>query len=326
MPLFSPYRNDRSGVSADEALVYHTHGLLYPFQSQEWNPTLDTPIPSQKVRNYCRGQISTSPSTDFRAYILAQPTIASDGVPVQAGPTNAVAGANLGGTRQDFTGNSPHTVTSFTSNFYSRILSCSLRVRNITPIDQRGGSMYFCRSPIDNTLTGSMDTQISQLEPIGYAREGSMMKDEWQYFNWIPRDPDQTEFRGNDRPPNFLNSGNVGTMLGVYMFAPNGTATQTVEFEYVCWGEVIDATSETPALHHSSRNQPHHLTSTVHSVVSHIINSDEHLQGSPNKHLASYVVRAVKMGLDAHQIVSNAADLIAQGTKVGRSVIKAIGI
>lgn len=314
--------SSRRGMSADQALVRHAHALLFPFQTDEWNPTLDTPIPSQKIRCFSRTQVTTS-NNDGWGWVSATPNIAQDTMCMQV--YSGAGAANSFGSGSLRLNNSRFTANDFNGgSFYGRISCCAIRVRNITPLDTRGGTLHLLRSPVDLPLTGPFDDLISQLEPIGYSREGDAISSDWQTMVWIPRDPDQTQYRASPYAPQFVIGSNVTDAMAMVFKAPSNNLSQTYEIEYVCWGEVIDSNAASTALHHTSRNQMHHLSPTVTHVISGVINTDEHVAAKPHRDLARYVVQAVKFGQDARDVIMNAGDMLRRGSAIAAEAWSAV--
>jgi len=298
------------GSPLDKALVRHVHGCLYPFHSQEWEPTHESSFASRKLRCYARGSFTTS-TNDRWGWVRATPTLATDIAALDIGTPGAVAGDSFGGTILTVGANSPYSSSDFTApNVLGRVNVCGIRVRNITTMLNRGGSLYALKSPADVPFTsanGTFNQILSNLEVSGHSRRCDTSGSKWSYLYWSTRDSDQNEYRSDSRPIG-PNGGTVSLNLAFIAEAPPG-APQTYEIEYLCWGEVIPCAQTNNSTQGLTRNQHHPLTSAAHPIIAELHNRVQITENEPNSQVASFVVSCLKAGEETADIVARATDL-----------------
>jgi len=302
----------------DECLRRHIHGVLNPFQTDSWNPTheTDSMIPSRKVRVYARGNFLTG--TDTVGFVAAGPDASDNSVAGGGGILFSSGGLAYG----DFTNgsnaqtNSPYTPGSFgTGGNACRVNVCQLRVRNITPMLNRGGTLYSLRTPDESSVTGlSTANAVQNLDPTGLSVRKDTSGQGWQTVTWIPRDRQQCEYNQTRQPVSVVNVAG-GRSIGFLAFSPGAAFIQTYEWEYISWVEIIASQNTTAYLVHGATvNEPHPDTLRVHQVVYHLKNKPEVSEAPPSNALTNFIHGAVMDG-------EKAVDIIARGTDLATRIL-----
>jgi len=313
----------------DDALADHVHGSMYPFHTDSWNPThVSCTYPSRKYKSFARGTFVTG-TTDSWGYVFCEPYASNDSSVVEFSAGGAFVYDAFGNASTSGT-NSPYANATFNSTGnLSRNNACGLRIRNITPMLNRGGTCYALRSASDQRLTGAFSSIIANLDVTGNSKRCDTSGDRWNYLYWVPRDVDQTEFQ----PYAYTVADAVGTQifanLAFVAQAPAGTP-QTYEWEYVCWSDII-TTAASLAIHGATQNDPHIHTMKAHQVIAALQARPEVSQNEPSHYLSNFVTRAVLEGHRIADIVQKGCDIASrtasvapEAMRVGKMLLKAI--
>jgi len=304
----------------DENLNAHVHGCLFPFHTDTWAPThTSSTYPSRKIKSFARATFKTGALDGF-GYVQASPSCASnatisvrgsDGVAATA--YNSFANGTSHGT------NSPYIIADFNSTSYlARNNVCGLRCRNITPLMDRGGTLYALRSPNDAPLAGTFNTLISRGDVTGDSMRCDTTGGKWNYVYWVPRDDDSSEYAPDYRTVG-PNLGYLDTVIAFVAEQPSGIQ-QTYEFEYVCWSEVIGASGVVP-VQGCTPNDPHIHTQKVHQIVSKLQSRPEVAQNEPSHYLSQFITRAVLEGHRIADIVKKGCDIASRTASVTKDVM-----
>lgn len=319
-PIFSnrvlvPRHRNRNRTKEDEELVKHTQGILYPFHTEIWNPTFPEQRPTRKLRLYARGQTTTSSAAGDGGwgYVYISPNCANNATsaffavnsPTLAADTfaNPVVASRP---------NSPYASGDFlASGLKSRISSCCLRVRNITPMLNRGGTLYAMRSPDDEPLpTGFFDVQIGELDVTGNSWRCDTSGGKWSYLPWAPRERDQMEFSITSGSVTANNNGAQMQRTLAFVFqAPSLSFPQTYEYEYVMYVEILGGGLVNEQIHGATRGESHPDTEKVHQIVSILHTKPAITETEGNNALSGFIVDCVKAGHGVQSIVNAACDV-----------------
>jgi len=318
-PIFSnrvvPYNHRRGNRSKqDEELVKHTQGILYPFHTQMWSPTFLEQRATRKIRSFNRFTFTTAVtgSGDGWGFVYTTPTAASDpslsqhAVNTPTLPSNNFANAVATGV---FT--SPYTRAEFTSSTAkSRCISCAMRVRNISTMLNRGGTLHALKSVDDGNIPGvSFDNIIAEYDISGNSWRCDTSGRKWSYLAWTGRETDQMEFSNTASPPVGNNSGiEMARTLAFVAFAP-GSIAQTYEVEIVNYFEVLGGGTENQVIQGATKGDGHHLTQKVHQVVSELHLRPSIMENEGNSVLAGFITDCVKAGHGVQDIVNAATDV-----------------
>jgi len=318
---FAPGRLGRQPI--DESLAAHVNGCLYPFHTDYWNPTHNSStFPSRKLKVTARGQFVTSAgaAADEWGYVYAAPSLASND------PSGGFsAGGNTAfdqfANATTFVNNSPYVFADFSvAEYQSRHNVIGLRVRNITPMNDRGGTLFSLRSPSDSNLTGAaFNDLIQRCNVTGDVTRCDTTGSKWNYAYWVPRDIDQTEYE----PFSFCVNPSGGQMTNVICFIAQGPEgiPQTYEFEFVEFGEVISSAAYFPQ-HGCTSNDPHIHTLKCQQIIAKLHARPEVNQNEPSHALANFVTSAVLAGHRIADIVERGCDIASRAVNMGPSVMK----
>lgn len=182
-----PRHRNRNRTKEDEELVKHTQGILYPFHTEIWNPTFPEQRPSRKLRLYARNQTTTSSAAGDGGwgYVYISPNIASDASSSFFAINSPTLAANSFANPIGSLGpNSPYLTGAFgVSALKCRVSSCCLRIRNITPMLNRGGTLYALRSADDGPLPGQdFNITIGELDVTGNSWRCDTSGGKWSYL------------------------------------------------------------------------------------------------------------------------------------------------
>jgi len=304
----------------DELLNQHTHGILFPFHTDTWNPTHNTATyPSRKIKNFARGTFTTG-TTDNWGYVAAGPQASSNGGTIISSNVGGAVAYNGFANPTTVTTNSPFTNANFSGAAnQARNNVCGLRCRNVTPMLNRAGTCYALRSPNDESLTGAFGGQISNLDMVGCSKRCDTSGSQWNYTYWTPRDDDQYEYGPAATTLSPAGSA-INYIIAFVVEAPAGTP-QTYEFEYVCWSEVIINAGSTPTNHGTTVNDPHIHTGKVQQIVSALHLRPEVSQREPSHYLSNFVTRAVLEGHRIADIINKGCDIASRTASVGSDVM-----
>lgn len=313
----------------DDALVTHIHGSLYPFEAQPYNSCLPSQQRSRKLKIYNRGTFATS-TTDTWGWILVCPNSASNPNIATAtfspgGAVNHDAFAN--GAALSST-NSPYIASAFaTDNLNVRFNSCSVRVRNITPMLNRGGTLYAVRTtndqPLNSPAAGSLNTLISELDTAGYAVRCKTDGSGWSTLSWVPTDQDQMEFTTTNVPFSKAASNFMQCNMGFIASAPGITFPQTYEYEWVTHCEIIAANNSTEQLHGATRGISHHLATKANTILNDLQLRPKVIENTASPTVAGFITDAINAGHGVEKIISVAEDIIDRTAALAPRVIAA---
>jgi len=308
-PNVKPKRRQRT--SKDQALVEHVHGILYPFHTDSFIPCfLQSNQPSRKLRVFARGTFVTCTADNY-GFVVSGPTLASNpSVSNNVCSTAAQAAAQSMTNGTAFTTNSPIAVSSFAAgNARGRCISCGIRVRNITPLQNRGGLLLGLTSQSGNTLISSdIPTTAARLESVGKLQRGDVSGG-WNYLYWTSIEDDQMLFVPTDHPVGSNGNVNIQGNLAWAATAPAGVA-QTYEWEYVCHGDYVEASSGSTIGTTATYNEPHRDVHECHAIVNRLHEKREICQ-SPNPTLANVIVDSIGAGKKIVETLSDCLSVVA---------------
>lgn len=212
-------------TSSHAALRAYARVNLNPFSEE--NPGVPTfpLVPSLKFTNHERVVVTGSATIGWFTMI---PVWANTNLARLVGTADAFGNSN------PFSSSGfPYSSASFaTAGLKGRIVATGFRVRNITSMLNRGGSVYVFRDPDGNSLVGSGLTVAAIAQ---YAQQGNWKvadaSGDWSTLIYNKTDPDDYDYNANSQP--------LGTAdcIGCY-FTGAGTA-QTYEIEIVTHAEYI---------------------------------------------------------------------------------------
>lgn len=320
----APSRGNRT--EEDEALVVHTHGSLFPFESQVFNSCLPQQQRSRKLKVYSRGNFTTG--TDAVGYVVVSPCAASDppgtvGLfsPGGANHNSFALGAAIGTT------NSPYITAAFTNtNIQMRVNSCSLRVRNLTPVLNRGGTLFAFRTPNDTSVLTAplpINQLVTDLDASGHVCRCDTSGSHWSTISWCPTDIDQMEFVGSSVVASKITGVSALGNIGFYCQAPSNIAVQTYEFEWINHVEIIAGDNAAEQMHSSTRGTAHHLATKVNTIVSELQLRPKVIENQANSGVAGFITDCVKAGHGAERIIKVAEDIIDRTAAIAPRVIAA---
>jgi len=317
-----PQRKRRS--PKDQALVKHVHAILHPFHADEWVPCTPTDnFPSRKIRAYARGTFVTS-TVDNWGFLLANPSLANNDGGFTRLTNGALAGIGIGTNGAAFTTNSPFAGADFSAAaLRCRIHTCGIRVRNITNIQNRAGTLFSVKSPSDGQLSG-MDASviIGLLEPTGNAVRCDTSGNSWQTVCWVANDSDSTTYNAAATPNS--NATLMSQNMAFVAQSPVGVQ-QTYEWEYICHGEVIDNANGSRIGTTATFNEPHLRALECAQIVQRLHQKPEFQQNFPNPEVANYIVDAVNAGEAMATVVADACTLAQKIAPIAESWFSAIG-
>lgn len=304
----------------DDELVKHTHACLYPFHTGPFNPTFLEQRLTRKIRGYTRGEFTTS-SADNWGFIYACPSQANNTSSLQMATNTLATAANAFANVQGVVApNTPFAITDFGNLLLkSRITCCSLRIRNITPLLDRGGTLYAVRSPDDGSLPAqNFDSIISEYDITGNSWRCDTSGGKWNYLSWAPRDMDQMEFTPNPVPTSDFGLSNMARTMAFIAKAPGSLNEfpQTYEWEFVVHGEVLGGGTVNEQAHGATRGQSHHLTNKVHQVIAELHTKPPVALNEGNSVLAPFIVDAVKAGHAVADIVNVGCDIAQRAATI----------
>lgn len=325
----------RSKNAEDAALVKHIHASLYPFDAQPTNPCFRLQMPSRKLKSYSRGTFSTAthPSTAVNnwGFVYITPVFCSDPTINEcAYSAGSVVGHDsfTNGTAFSQT-SSPFTRATYsTSALQARPLSCSLRVRNITPMLSRGGTLYAVKSPQDTQLSAQpFDTLISDLDVVGHAQRCDTSGDGWQTISWCPRDVDQMEYVAAASAQNF-NSAQMLRTIAFVAQAPGSPTTvanqQTYEWEAVWHFDVIADSSLTDYVHSSTRGIAHPHIEKVQQIISDLHVKPQIIMNPASNVISGFITDIIDAGHGVDQVVNAVCDLASKTAAIAPSVYRRV--
>jgi hypothetical protein len=110
-----------------------------------------------------------------------------------SGSTQLFTGIVIGTGGGNFTGlsNSPYTTALSERQVQIRVVGCGLRVRNITPLLNRGGVLVGAESLGHRTVVGLDDATMLQWDT---AERLAATTDKWSSVVWHPNDEDEFDF------------------------------------------------------------------------------------------------------------------------------------
>jgi len=327
-----PGRRARS--AEDEALVQHVHASLYPFDAQPTNPCFKVQLPSRKFKTYARGTFSTAANpaaVNNWGFVYITPIFCNNPIVNECAFSTGTAVGHDGFTNATVlpATNSPYTRTDFAISFgQARPLSCALRVRNITPMLNRGGTLYAMKSPNDAELTTQpFDVQIPELDVIGHVHRCDTSGDGWQTISWCPRDIDQMEYTPNPSCQNFSGNQMIRTLAFVAQAPGPGTnlaLQQTYEFE-ACWHwDMITVDSRTEQQHGLTRGLSHPHVEKVQQIIGELQTKPQVIQNNASNAIANFVVDVIDAGTGVNEVVNAVCDIASRTAAVLPSVYRRI--
>jgi len=322
----------RSRNAEDEALVQHVHASLYPFHAQPTNPCFEVQLPSRKIKSYARGTFTTASAVDTWGFVYIAPVFCSNPLSTECGFTvGSPLGHNQFTNVNGFTNiNSPLVRTEFSiTGQQARMLSCGLRVRNITPMLNRGGTLFALKSPNDAPLPTGVDfnTLIADLEVTGNLHRCDTSGDQWQTLAWSPRDKDQMEFTPNPSSQDF-SSGQMLRTLCFIAQAPGaiGVAAnaQTYEFEAVFHFDYISVANSNDNVHGSTRGISHPRIDKVQQIIGDLQTKPQIIQNEASASIANFITDIIDAGHGVNEVVNAACDIASKTASVLPSVYRRV--
>jgi len=322
---FHVRNQQRRRTPEDEALEKHIHGSLFPFESQPFNPCFPVQLPSRKVKSYARGTFGTG-TVDGWGFISAAPFMVNNPAGNLLQYTVGAALAYDGfsnGTNVSST-NSPYVIADFAAQgLNGRCSAMSLRVRNITPMLSRGGTLYALKSPNDEILScPTFNDAIGDLDATGNAVRCDTSGGEWQTISWCPRDSDQFEYGANPSALSFNGSLMTRTVAFVAQ-APNVTIAnqQTYEWEWVCHFDVIAFNNSNLLVHGATRGVSHLQVAKANQIVTDLHLNPKIIKNTASSKVAGFIADMIEAGQGAAEIVGAASDLVDRTAAIAPRVI-----
>jgi len=309
-----PSRRNRN--PEDAALVNHVHAAIYPFHSQPVNSCFPHQPPSRKFKTFARGTFSTDTlSGSGWGFVYVGPTAANNPTTSTCAFSNQVAVTNdaFAGAIGFTNVNSPYANAEFAaSGLQARHLSCGLRVRNVTPLLDRAGTLYALKSPNDYLLTGTaFNTLIADLDVTGNSWRCDTSGSKWSYLAWTPTDRDQMEYRGNSSPVDQSATTTMARTLAFVAQSPS-TSPQTYEFEFVNHFEVIGTDTTGDVLHSGTRGLSHLHVEKASQIIADLHRRPQIMENESSAALSGFIADVVATGNDVKTIVDTACDIASK--------------
>lgn len=309
----------RARTAEDEALVNHVHASIYPFHSQPVNSCFSHQPPSRKIKSFARGTFGTDTLNGSGwGYVYACPCGSSNPVNTQIGFSTSVAITNnaFAGPNTVFL-NSPFLTANYSTNGLNfRSISCGLRVRNITPMLSRCGTLYALRGNNDNAIPfNPFDQTIADLDITGNAWRCDTSGGKWSYVAWSPTDKDQMEYTNNSVSFDYTNSALMARTIAFVAQAPH-TAPQTYEFEIVEHFEVISGTADNDLIHSCTRGVSHPRIEKVNNIIADLHRRPQVMENESSAALSAFIADVSATGHDIKSIVDAACDIASKTAAV----------
>lgn len=312
-----PSRRNRN--PEDAALVNHVHASIYPFHSQPVNSCYPHQPPSRKLKTFSRGTFATDTLANSGwGYVYTCPCAASNPTTSQMGQSQSIATTNDQFTSPfAITTNSPYVTADFgAASLTSRFVSCGLRVRNITPMLDRGGTLYALKSPNDYLLPGAtFNSLIADLDVTGNCWRCDTSGGKWSYLAWCPGDRDQMEFTNNSVAFDQTNSTLMARTLAFVAQSTPGIV-QTYEWEIVEHFEVNAQGSSGDLLHSNTRGLSHPHVEKANQIVNDLHRRPQIMENESSSALSSFIADVVTSGNDVKSIVDCACDIASKTAAV----------
>jgi len=320
---FHVRNQQRRKTPEDEALEKHIHGSLFPFESQPFNNCYPVQLPSRKVKSYARGTFQTG--TDSWGYLFATPFMHNN-------PGAGYLSYSAGGAFAYDSGTNPSNVTLTNSPFDSgvfassgilgRVSSCSIRVRNITPMLTRGGTLYALKSPNDDVLsvTAGFNDLIGDLDHTGDSIRCDTSGNEWQTLSWCPRDSDQMEYAPSPLPLTMSGAVMIRPLTFVAQ-APGAANVQTYEWEWVTHFDVTAYSNSNQSIVGATRGIAHLQVSKANQIITDLHKQPKIIKNPASSQVAGFVADMIAAGQGAAEIVGAASDLVDRTAAIAPRVI-----
>jgi len=313
----TPRRRNRD--AEDQALVHHVHASLYPFHSQPVNSCFHLQPPSRKVKSFARGTFATDTLVNSGwGYVYACPCGANNPLAAQMAfsPGGAITNDGFANPQTLFS-NSPFLTADFgTALLNFRCISVGLRVRNITPLLSRCGTLYALRGNNDQSITGQAFNQsIADLDVTGNAWRCDTSGSKWSYLAWAPTDKDQMEFTNQSVSFDLTNSQLMARNLAFVAQAPS-TSQQTYEWEIVVHFEVMSGVGSSDLLHSCTRGVSHPRIEKVNNIIADLHRRPQIMENESSSALSNFIVDVTATGHDIKTIVDAACDIASKTAAV----------
>lgn len=292
------------------SLRNYTRAVLDPFGS----PAVGSPqfpvLASLKMKVIQRGTFTTS--TDYVGYIAAGPVYANySGAMYVNNTVGAADGFGSGGFLASV--GHPYLFTDFgATTLKGRVIGCALRIRNITPLLNRGGTAYVFRDPDGANLVvvGNTVASVQRFASQGCWAPGDTSGG-WSTVVYCKTDPADYDYYESYRPERTSN-----TCVGAYVTGFAGNA-QTYEFEVCNIYELIGTTGAAWGVLPGAaiNNDSHHLTNVADAHVARAItNHPEHqtIMGSSVANVIADGVHAMENAATIAGRVANAVEGVAR--------------
>lgn len=282
--------------------------LMRPFSAPLTGVPIYPSVQSVKVRVIQRGKFFTG-TGDYIGWVAVGPAFGNGTINFKATTAATVNGDGFAGGSAVAIVNHPYAANQFGTNaLLGRMVTCALRIRNVTPKLNRAGSAYLLQEPDGNDLTtGSRSPTIAQA-PI-YENQGCWHaadpNGEWSTLHFRKTEMLQFDYSGTSSAPN-----TAPTCLAAYIEGAASFA-QTYEYEVVNVYEITGSLNNAP-LPGVTQDTPHPLatlvdqhTNAVHSQSSAMQNS---LHTSAHSDIVAKCVETGKSLVDTVEAVANAAN------------------
>lgn len=242
-----PYWADDNILSP--AVSQYMHALVDPWEAIPCSVPNQPPLMTRPSKYWARGTFSTSPVAGANGFgfIAVSPFngVANDGdfvfynsqalalplIDVTTAGQFTLANSNADYQVSEFSGLTPKS---------ARVVSCGLRIRNLTSALTRGGQCIGLAEPSHGTISTMTVTGMDAYQES--ARHGAKDLSQWIELLWRPVDTDDMDFNSTFFNPNVPN----GVDMGFILVAPAG-APQTYEFEafgiYELQGQLVTGKS-----------------------------------------------------------------------------------
>jgi len=202
------------------------------------------PMPSQKVRAFIRGVVTTNTTGSGLGYLLFYPALANDAVCVRAttgGANAAVSTTPLNNALYPTANNAisklPYSTAQLTAGVIeARFISGCIRVRYSGKESTRAGSLTLLETPDHEDIYPLSYADINQYEAATTTRPTG--EGEWAQINWSGP-AKSAELNYTNFP---VASGTLNTVTGVYtpaapivIFIGGGDSTIPQTYDYEAW-------------------------------------------------------------------------------------------
>jgi len=214
-----PLKPVRTGLS--ECAKDYLKVLENPFSGAVACVPTTSNFPTQKYSVRALGNASTG--TTSVGFVCVSPFIgmwsSAEFVSYSAAAYNGNGIAN-GQNQGQAASNSPFAVGTSALAMKARVVGCGLRVRNVTPLMHRGGTLIGCESIGHTTLVG---LQASNLLAMDTSDRVDATSGSWSSVVFHPQDDDEYDY--------FSSADDFDTPMLAFLFEQVGAEPQTYEWE-----------------------------------------------------------------------------------------------